>query len=455
MVPPRSARLALTVLCASQFMLIVDVVVLNVALPSIQRGLAIPVGQLQLAGVAYTLTFGSLLIVAGRAGDLLGRRRIFRLGLLVFTAASALAAVAQTGWQLFAGRALQGVGAAMVSPTTLALLTSLFPEGNRRNRALGLWAAMGSAGAICGQVLGGLLTDAFGWRSIFLINLPVGVLAILVAGAVITETRAPDRTRLDLGGAVLLATGLTVFSLALTEPRLDPVAVAEATVAVVLLGGFVAYERRHPEPLVRFSILRNRGVRAGNTVLALLGGTTAAALFFTTLHLQGTLGFSAAQVGAAFAPVTLIVLVVSPLASRLVGRVGARTLLVAGSAVSGVGLLHLALAGGSFLTGVLPGLASVALGNGLAFAPTMIAATSGVDEHAQGLASGLLTTSQELGTAMILATVVPITAAAGTGYRTGFLVAAGLVAVAVLAATRTPRGIGQTERKPADAPTAC
>jgi EmrB/QacA subfamily drug resistance transporter len=452
--------LAVVVLCAAQFMLIVDVVALNVALPSMQRGLHIPVGQLQLVGVAYTLTFGSLLVVAGRAGDLLGRRFLFQIGLGVFTVASLVSAAAQGGPWLFAGRALQGVGAAMVSPTTLALITSMFAEGPERNRALGIWAAVGSGGAIAGQLIGGVLTDVFGWRSIFLINVPVGVFAVVAARRVIPESHG-DREKLDLRGAALLTAGVAAFTLTLmnvAEHGFTVGFVARAVTFVALLIAFLCAERRHSTPLLRMDLLRNRGVRAGNGVLALLAGATGGALFFTTLYLQGVLDYSPLEVGVAFAPVTLIVLAVSPVAGRLAGGVGVRNLLVVGSTLTGIGLLLLSGidANGSYLTEVLPGLAIVALGNGLAFAPTMIAATSGVAERDQGLASGLLSTAQELGTAFGLAVVAPIAAAAARasdltdpgasatdGYRVGFLAAAALIAVAIAIAWRTPTGIGK------------
>ncbi len=390
-------KLAVGVLCGAQFVLIVDVVVLNVALPSIQQDLGVAENQLALPGVLYTLTFGCLLMVFGRIGDLYGRRRLFQVGLAVFTLASALAAAAQSPWQLFAARALQGIGAAMVAPNTLALVTSLFPEGERRNRTLGLWAAMGSIGAISGQVIGGVLTEYFGWRSIFLINVPVGLAAMIIAGRVLPESRA---------GTPIRAAAL--------------------------------------------ALLRNRGVQTGNIVLALIAGTTAATLFFSTLYLQRTLEYSAMSVGFGFAPITVVVLIVSPLAGRLVGRLGARTLMITGAAFSAAGMVHLSMinGGGTYFTDVLPGLLAVAVGNGLAFAPTMITATTGVAPGDQGLASGVLNTSQEVGTAIGLAAIAGIAAAVGSGiggYRVGYLVAAGLVAAAAIVAIRTPRQVGRPE----------
>lgn len=429
---------AFAVLCAAQVMLIVDVVVLTVALPTIQAALGIPTDQLHLAGIAYTLTFGSLLIVAGRAGDLYGRRRVFRIGLLVFTIASALAALSQEGWHLFAARVLQGAGAAMVSPTALALVTSLF-QGDQRNRALGIWASAGSVGAVLGQVLGGVLTDLFGWQSIFLINLPIGIAGLALAGR-LPDDRTTDRPSLDVAGALLLAVGVAAFSIGLIGAPLS------LLIAAVVLAAFWWHERRRPEPLVRFGLLRMQAVQAGNGVLAVLAGTTAAALFFATLYLQDVTGYSALQVGLAFAPITVVVLVVSPYAGRLAGRFGARPLMAVGTATTTAGLLLLAFVSpdGSYFTDVLPGLTLVALGNGLAFAPTMIAATA-VDAADSGLASGLLNTAQELGSATGLATLAAIAAVAAqptVGYRAGYLAAAALVLLATVLALRTPRSTG-------------
>lgn len=444
--------LAFVVLCAAQAMLIIDVVVLTVALPQIQVALGVPAEQLHLAGIAYTLTFGSLLIVAGRAGDLFGRRRVFRIGLLLFTIASALAALAQEGWHLFAARVLQGVGAAMVSPTALALVATLF-EGDRRNRAFGVWGAVGSVGAVLGQVLGGVLTELIGWQSIFLVNVPIGVAGLLLSGRLPESAHDADRPALDVIGALLLAIGVAAFSVGLIG---TPVSLA---VAAVVLTALWWHERRRDEPLVRFGLLRLRAVRSGNGVLALLSGTTAAALFFATLYLQHVIGYSALQVGLAFAPITVIVLAVSPYAGRLVGRLGARVLMAGGAfaGTAGLVLLGFVSADGGYLTDVLPGLALVALGNGLAFAPTMIAATS-VETADTGLASGLLNTSQELGSATGLALLAPLAAAvaatgtATQGYRVGYFAAAVLVLMAVVLALRTPAWTGRTTPRPADVP---
>lgn len=302
----------------------------------------------------------------------------------------------------------------------------------------------------------------FGWRWIFLINAPVGAFALALAPRLFTESRESERSSLDLAGATTLAASLVAGSVALariSEHGADSATGVALAVAVALLARFVAIERRHAAPLVRMDLLRTKGVWTGNTVLALLAGGTAGALFFTTLYLQRVLGYSPSQVGLGFAPVTLIVLVVSPFAGKVVTRTGVRTPLVVGCTLTGLGFLHLTMVGvtGSYLTEVLPGLATVALGNGIAFAPTMIAATSGVGDEEHGVASGLLSTSQELGTAVGLAVLasiaaaatraserIPEIAAATDGYRLGYLAAAALAGLATLVATRAPRSLGRS-----------
>jgi len=462
-------RVILALLCLAQFMLILDIVVVNVALPSIKAGLGIPESRLQLTSIAYTLTFGSLLIVAGRAGDLIGRKRLLLAGLVIFTVASLLTGIAQEGWQLFASRALQGVGAAMVSPTALAVLTSTFAEGRERNWALGLWSAVASSGAIAGQLLGGLLTELAGWRWIFLINVPIGVVVTVVAARLIPESRLAGRTRLDLLGAVILAAALATLTLALSrvaEHGVDARFAAALTVAALLLAGFITWERRHPAPLVRFGLLGQRGVWTGNVALALNAGALGAALYFTTLYLQQVLDYTPLVVGVAFAPVTLVVLLVSPQAARLSSRYGARNLLLTGTTLLGVGLLYLAAvpATGNYIVNVLPGLLLCALGSGLSYVPTFIAGTSGVAEEDQGLASGLLSTSQEIGTAIGLALLASLSVMVArssdlsgvadtltAGYRAGFLGGAALMGVALLVALCTPRHVGQDRRSDASA----
>lgn len=456
------ARWAVPALCAAQFLLIVDVVIVTVALPSIRGDLGVPDSRVQLVGVAYTVTFGSLLIVSGRLGDILGRRRVLLTGLAAFVLASVAAGLAQQDWQLFVARSGQGTGAAMVSATALALINAWFAEGPERNRAVGLWAAIGSAGAISGQLLGGVITEFLGWRWIFLVNLPIGVLVFAVLVATLEESRAERRPRLDVVGSLLLAGGLGAGVLAMaTATDGGPGWVALLAAAGLLLGTFVLVERRQPEPVLQYALLRLPGVRVANVTLLLNAGGTAAALFFVTLYLQVVLGWSALAVGAAFAPVTLLILVLSPRAAALTDRIGVRALLASGLALVAVGVLLLArvpVDGGPL--DVLPALLVVAVGSGLSYAPTFVAASAGVSAEDQGGAAGLITSTQELGTAACLALLALVAASvtgAGVdaesltrGYRAGLLAAGGLVAVAVGAALSLPRSLG----RPAGAPTA-
>lgn len=444
------SRLILTLLCLAQFMLIVDVVVVNVALPSIRSDLTLPDSRLQLVAVAYTLTFGSLLIAAGRAGDILGRRRLFTTGLAIFTVASLVTALAQTEWQLLAARAGQGVGAALVSPAALALLTTTFEQGAERNRALGYWGAVGSAGAIAGQLIGGFLTDAFGWRAIFLINVPIGAVALVGAFRYLPESRVDERAPLDLRGAILLTSGLAAGIFALTvlaEGEQLGIGAALAALAIAIGAMLHSHARRHPEPLLDGALLRMKDVQKANLLLAVNAGMLGGTLLFTTLYMQVVLDYSPLEVGAAFAPVTLLILLISPRAGALTSRFGARRMLTAGFVLLAAGMALLARLpeDGTYLTAVLPALLIIASGAGLAYAPTFIVGTSGVPDRLQGLASGLLNSAQELGAAIgvTLLGAVAVVATGGeaslvTGYRAGLIAASAVVAGSILVVRRLP-----------------
>lgn len=446
----RNATL-LAVLCAAQFVLIIDVVIVNVAVPAIQADLGIAPRSLQLTGVAYTVTFGSLLILAGRLGDLYGRRPLLVAGLALFMAASLGCALAESGWQLFAARAAQGVGAALVSPNALALLVGSYRDDRERNRALGVWAAVASAGAVAGQLLGGVLTETVGWRGIFLVNLPIGVVAIALllrvvpaAAGTTAHTAAPDGTRsgrLDVAGATLLTALLAGVSLLLADPfdlpaaGLTAVAVGLAAVTVAL----VRTERRHPDPVVPGFLLRTRPVLVANASLLLSASALGATLYVATLVMQTSMGYGPLQTGLGFAPITVIVLLVSPRAGALIERFGAPRLLVAGAALGVAGTALLAATAGvadDYWTGVFPGLALLAIGSGLSYAPTFALATT-VPAEQQGRASGLVNTAQEIGAAAGLATLGALAAATATGGALvdpviGYGAAAALLAVAGL-----------------------
>lgn len=445
----RGRQAALAVLCIAQFMLIVDVVVVNVALPSMRDDLGLAASRLQLVGVAYALTFGSLLIPFGRAGDLFGRRRLFLAGVGLFTAASFATGLAASEGQLVFARAAQGVGAAMVSPTALALLMATFAQGEERNRALGYWGAVGSGGAVVGQLLGGLLTDAFGWRAIFLINVPVGLVTLAVATRHLRESRGTTTPRLDPRGALLLTAGLAAFIIGLTRVA-DRAAIAStapvAIAAGLLLIGFGWSERRSPDPLLDRRLLRTAHTRAGNLLLGVNAGMLGGTLFFTTLYLQGTLGYSPLAVGAAFAPITLVILLVSPSIGTRVATVGAQRLLSVGFGCSAAGMALLARLpdDGSYAIDVLPALALIATGSAFSYAPTFVLGTTGVAADRHGVAAGLLNASQEIGAAIGitgLATIAAASSADLTGPRIALGVAAAVMTTALVGIQRLePQG---------------
>jgi EmrB/QacA subfamily drug resistance transporter len=448
-----SSRLRLVLLCAAQFMLIVDVVVVNVALPTIRADLTIPDSRLPLVSVGYTLTFGSLLIVFGRLGDLFGRRRLFLTGLTVFTAASLATGLAQAEWQLIGARAGQGVGAAMVSPTALALLTTAFGEGANRNRALGYWGAVGSGGAVAGQLLGGVITDLVGWRWIFLINVPIGIATLGLARRHLHESQAEDRPILDLRGAVLLAITLAAATLSLTrfaEGERTSQALWLLSAAAGALVLLILAERNHGAPLVDRRLLRRRSVARANALLAIDAGALGASLFFATLYLQIVLGYSPMTVGAAFAPITFLIILISPHAGALTTRYGPRPMIASGFGLLAAGMLLLARVptDGTYLRDVLPPLLLLAVGSGLSYAPIFIAGTTGVPDRDQGLASGFLNSAQELGAAFgvtvlgaiaTAATLGDDAAALTAGYRAALHTAAAVTALSMILIAGLPR----------------
>jgi MFS family permease len=443
-------------------MLIVDVVIVNVALPTLRSALDIADSQLSLTAVSYTVTFGSLLVAAGRAGDAWGRRRMFVVGVVVFTVASLLTGLAQESWQFFVGRAAQGVGAAMVSPNALALLLTRFQDVATRNRAMGVWGAVGAGGAIAGQVVGGVIVDTLGWRWIFLLNVPFGALATVLAVRHLHRSRGEARS-VDSRGSALLVAGLAPGILALAwlpEHGLDVAVLGCLVVAFCLLVGFVAQQRHASFPLVSAALLRTPGVRPANAIIALTAATVTASLFFTTLYLQVVLEHSALMVGLAFAPITVLIMGLSAITSKLVSRHGVRMPLIGGLCMQAAGMLLLSQmsVGGSYWLDVLPALLLIAVGSALTYVPTYIAATAQVDAQEQGAASGLLSTAQELGPAIGLAGIAAIassvigTSAASpdlvAGYRAGLMAAAAVTAAGVLAAIRLPRDLGRVDAPP-------
>jgi EmrB/QacA subfamily drug resistance transporter len=418
----RNSNALLLVVCLGQFMVILDVSIVNVALPSIKDALGFSTNGLQWVLNGYTLTFAGFLLLGGRAADLFGRRRMFYAGTLLFSGASLICAIAPTAGTLVAARALQGIGGAILSPATLAIITTSFDEGAPRNRALGAWGAVGAIGATAGVLLGGILTEAFSWPAIFVINVPIGLGIVLFSSRLIPEGRSESENRhFDLPGAILVTLGMTALTYGIvTTDRLawgslgvlGPVAAG-----VALLVAFGLYENslaRHPErtALMPLSVFKLRNLRAANLVIFLLYAAIFGFWFFQSLYMQGTLHYSALKTGLAFVPMTIAVGTGATLAPRLAKVIGARWVLAAGmlSATVGEFLLTSVHPGGSYLANVFPGGVLGALGLGLALVPATIVAVQGVPRALSGLASGVLNTSRFIGAALGLAVLSTLAA---------------------------------------------
>jgi EmrB/QacA subfamily drug resistance transporter len=411
----RSPALLLAMICAAQFMVILDVAVVNVALPSIRHSLGFSTVGLQWVVNAYTLTFAGFLMLGGRASDLLGRRRVLLVGIALFTLSSLACALSPSQDVLVAARAIQGIGGAIISPASLSILTTSFTEGRERNRALGIWAAIGGIGAASGALVGGLLTQGLGWQWVFLVNVPVGLLVLALAPRIVPEGRAElGHRHFDIAGALLVTGGFVALVFGIV--RADTLGWASAGVlgpiaaGVLLLGAFVTVEGRVAKaPLVPLWIFTLRRVRAANAVVLALYAGVFVMWFFVSLYLQGVLGYDAIQTGLAFLPMTLGVAVASTRAPRLVSQIGARWTITAGmlTAALGLALLSSIHPGASFAS-VLPGGTLAAAGLGLALVPSTIVAVQGVPPAAAGAASGLLNTSRLLGGAIGLAVLTTI-----------------------------------------------
>jgi EmrB/QacA subfamily drug resistance transporter len=397
----------LAVLCSAFFMVILDVAIVNVALPTIQVDLDFSQKNLQWVVSAYALTFGGLLLLGGRTADLLGRRRIFMIGIALFAAASLLAGLAWSDGALIFSRALQGVGAALMTPAALSILMTTFQEGRERNTALGVWGAVGASGGTIGVLLGGILTDTIGWEWIFFLNVPVGVAVIALAPALLRESRAaPAARRFDLAGALSVTAAIAALVYGLVEAG-DAGWGSTQTVglfaaAAALLAVFAVVELRTRAPVLPFSIFRIRAVTGSNLAGLALGGAVFGMIFVLTLYMQQVLGYSPIETGLAWLAMSLTALLSSMVGSMLVTRIGTRTPLIVGLLVGAVGLVLLSRisTGGSYAGDLLPGLLVVGSGIGLAFVSISIGALEGVRERDAGLASGLVNTTQQVGGAL-------------------------------------------------------
>ncbi|MFH8724531.1 MFS transporter [Streptomyces termitum] len=463
---PRSIRaprpwLVVLIACAGQFLVVLDVSVMNVALPSMKADLDLTDAGLQWVLNAYSIAFAGFMLLGGRAADLYGRKTMFLAGLGLFTAASVVGGIAPEGSWLIGARAVQGLGAAALSPATLTLVTSAVPTGAARTRAIGTWTAVGAAGGAAGGFVGGLLVDLLNWRWVLLVNVPVGVLVLAAAVLGLRESRTAAGRRLDLPGAVLVTAGLATLAYGIVQTE----AAGWASAATLLpLGGglallalFAAVETRTKEPLVPLGIFRNRAVSAANAGIMLCGFSSFGMWFFMTVYAQNVLGYTPLQAGLALVPSSLAVLVGSKTAPRLMARTGARGLAVTGVLIAAAGFAWQSTltADGTFLTTILgPGVLMMG-GIGLATTPLAALATSAAGPGDAGLVSGLVNTSRTMGGALGLATLTTVAAAATPdllhlgpvpasslvpGYAMAFRVSAGvLLTAAVLLLAWLPR----------------
>jgi EmrB/QacA subfamily drug resistance transporter len=402
---------ALALLCGAFFMVILDSAIVIVALPSIGADLGFSEQGLQWVLSAYALTFAGLLLLGGRAADLLGRRRVFMAGLLFFTAASLLCGLAWSPATLIAARAVQGVGAAIMTPTALSIISTTFEEGAERNKALGIWTMMGAIGATAAWLIGGPVVDGPGWEWIFFINIPIGLAAIALSPVLLRESRASVRQRsYDPAGALTITGALALLVYAVVEaPDVgwgDVRTILLLAGSAVLLAAFVVIEARHRAPLVPLRILRSRTLVGGNLVM-LLFGTSVGMPFILTLYAQQVLGYSAIEFGLGTAVFTVLAAVGSLIGQALVLRVGFRAVAAAGMALLGAGslLFTQVSVGGSYFGDIFFGLLVFGPGVGLAFVTATVAALAGVDERESGLASGLSNTAFQVGQALGVAIV--------------------------------------------------
>ena len=453
--------LALALLASVQFMVVLDIAIVNVALPSIQIDLGFSQENLQWVISAYALLFGGFLLLGGRAADLFGRRRLFLAGIVLFTVASLLAGFAWSEASLILARGLQGLGAAVITPAALSILMTTFPEGKERNTALGVWGAVGAFGAVAGVLLGGILTDALSWEWIFYLNVPVGIAAFAVTPFLLSESRDEQARSFDAPGAVLVTSGLVVLVYAITQANgygwTSPETIGLFTAAAALLAAFVAWEARASQPLMPFSIFRLRTLVGANIAGLFLGTALFAMFLMLTLYMQQVLGYSAMKTGVGYLAVAGTAILWSAVAAQLSTRVGVKPVLVAGMSLLTIGLVYFTQVdvGGSYLGDLLPGFLLISIGMGFSFVPISIAALAGVRDEEAGLASGLINTSQQIGGALGIAalsaiatsttenavsTGTPVPVALTDGFEAAFWAAAVVTAVGILVSLFVVRG---------------
>ena len=446
---------ALALLASTQFVLILDAAIVGVALPSIGRDLDVAREDLSWVANAYTLMFGGFLLLGGRIADLLGRRRMFIAGLVLFSIASLGGALAQSALWLVLARGMQGLGAALISPAALSIVMTLFAEGSERNKALGVWGAVAGSGGAAGVILGGVLTEWLGWEAVLYVNVPIGIVAALLATRLLPEGREAAIGRVfDVAGAVTVTAGLVLLVYALVDANDagwgSGQTLGLTVIALLILGLFVAIERRTKLPLVPMTIFRNKTLRGANIVSVATTMAMFPMFFFLSLYTQQVLGYEPLKAGLAQLPIALSIIVTAGLASYLVNRIGYKPVLVIGLVIEAGGLAWFSQIspGGSFLGDILGPSLVCGFGGAFAFISGTIAATTGVSGRQAGLASGLVNTSQQIGGALGLAVLVaiatarteavagPLPTAVAEGFQAGFLGATALALLgAVLAMT--------------------
>jgi EmrB/QacA subfamily drug resistance transporter len=445
---------ALALVCVAFFMTVLDVSIVNVALPSIKNSLHVSESSLQWVLIAYTITFGGLLLLGGRAADLLGRRRMFMIGLVLFSAASLACGLAGSIGVLIAARAVQGIGAAIISPATLSIIMTTFEEGSERNKALGIWGAMGGSGAAAGVLFGGILTKYAGWEWVFFVNVPVGVLVLALTRAVVRESRVTGVRGFDAGGAVTITSSLALLVYAISKAPDDGwgsgTTIGFLIGVAVLFVAFLVIERRHPAPMVPFQIFRTKTVTGANVAGFLLGAVVFSNFFLLTLYVQQVLHYSALKTGLTFLATAGTVIPVAGISQALVTKFGPRPVLAIGLLLITGGMVWYSQISvhASFASDLLPGYLLVGVGMAFSFIPMSIAALAGVAPHEAGLASGLINTSQQVGGALgvAIASTVAFThanslikaghdaaSAQTSGFALGFWVIAGISAASVVA----------------------
>ena len=455
----RRKWLALALLATTQFVIVLDAAIVNVAIPSIGKDLKFTEGDLTWIPNAYALTFGGFLLLGGRMADLLGRRRLFMAGLVLFSTASLLGGFATSETQLIAARALQGLGAALLAPSALSMVTNMFAEGSERNKALGVWGAVSGSGGAAGVLLGGVLTEYAGWEWVLWVNVPIGVIAAILAPRLLVESRREtDLRHFDALGAITVTAGLSLLVFALVDTINEGWGSTQTltllAVSLTLIVAFILIELRSRDPLMPFRIFRMRTLTGANIVGLLIGASLFAMFFFLSRYMQQVLGYSALKAGLSYLPLALAIILSAGIASQLVTKLGFKPILIAGLGLITIALLWFAQlpVDGVYVTHLVGPMVIAAVGLGFAFVPVTIAAVNGVSANESGLASGLINTSQQIGGALglaILGTIAStktedlITAAQGApaavpgalteGFQLAFLAGAGFAVLGIIA----------------------